>query len=860
MSLSGRREKEPASKMSLSVKHDSKAKIPIQLVSMKSYRSLKERLRLKMEYCSTAQRLTMLEEKKHPNLISDTIRLQKLEELKTARILPVPALLLYTLHTLTKKQMKKFQSHLTRPPMSNCPPDTKSQQKTSDRWMDEMVENWGPQDAVIKTMWILIGMNQQDLAVKLKRHYIEGSHLSSSALYDLHRPHHAISVQRSRQQDNLYKHLGLFPVGSSQQPNQQKEIKKEKLSSLLPHEVDKHLSSKRVFSSDQELSSEIIPMEPDSKRARLSSVPDLLMNTLEELTEDQLKTFQCHLIRPQLSDCSPISLCKLEEAVRQLTVDQVLWRYGSERAVEITVNILKKMDQNELSMKLNCALSTSSSYGIKRKETSDEDNNGIQKSKVDLETWFKVKSDRIKIKKKEDVITPHRDTGEKTFISSICGKSFTPEKTEQDLGSHQPESVAVKESFHCLLPDIIEEEEDPAFESPVLLEHPDLKSTDEFIPEVQDQENVREYRFQCPRAGLFQCEVTGLVFGMDGEGEVLYRTVPWDISLLAQSGKRPAGPLFNFTCTQTSISQLHLPHCEVYSKGGCDFLSVAHETDDSIEFIHPHQTTETHVILNVTGFCKYGITKDTNAPVTPIWVMVLLFYQLPDVNNRSILNVLLLPRTVVLDEVCEKRKRRNGDREKYIEINHDCVLTPDEDYTLSTDLSDEHYHIDPKKAMFVNYVSFTNYTTTFQLRLKTVFEEVNLVLKEHHGDETWRRSVPLPAPPVNIPSTGSTTEDTQTAPPLNPPNPLGLAFMRRNRTVLETRLGLLQPILVRLQGCGVLTDEEREVVVSKSTKTLQNQALLDMVVRKGDEAQEEFYQVLRKADPYLVRDLEKNNV
>lgn len=72
-------------------------------------------------------------------------------------------------------------------------------------------------------------------------------------------------------------------------------------------------------------------------------------------------------------------------------------------------------------------------------------------------------------------------------------------------------------------------------------------------------------RFKCPSAGLFPSGVTGLGFGMEGEGEVLYWTVPWDRRLLAQRGKRPAGPLFKFTCLKGSVCQLQLPHCELHS-------------------------------------------------------------------------------------------------------------------------------------------------------------------------------------------------------------------------------------------------------------------------------------------------------
>jgi hypothetical protein len=87
--------------------------------------------------------------------------------------------------------------------------------------------------------------------------------------------------------------------------------------------------------------------------------------------------------------------------------------------------------------------------------------------------------------------------------------------------------------------------------------------------------------------------------------------------------------------------------------GGCDFLSVAHVTDDDIiEFLPPLETTDTHVIINISGFSAYGDVTDEDSPNVPIRALVLLFYKPPDVpKKRSILNVLLLPRNVVIREV-----------------------------------------------------------------------------------------------------------------------------------------------------------------------------------------------------------------
>ncbi|XP_029610000.1 intracellular protein transport protein USO1 isoform X2 [Salmo trutta] len=89
----------------------------------------------------------------------------------------------------------------------------------------------------------------------------------------------------------------------------------------------------------------------------------------------------------------------------------------------------------------------------------------------------------------------------------------------------------------------------------------------------------------------------------------------------------------------------------------------------------------------------------------------------------------------------------------------------------------------------------------------------------------------------------------------NPSTPNGQAFITKHRMELVNRLGLLPPILTRLHVRGVLSQEEIEIVEIKPTKSQQNQALLNMVVRKGARAQEYFYLALRESDLLLVEDL-----
>ncbi|KAK6300941.1 hypothetical protein J4Q44_G00290390 [Coregonus suidteri] len=168
------------------------------------------------------------------------------------------------------------------------------------------------------------------------------------------------------------------------------------------------------------------------------------------------------------------------------------------------------------------------------------------------------------------------------------------------------------------------------------------------------------------------------------------------------------------------------------------------------------------------------------------------------------------------------------------------------------------FFIQTKK--FDNDKDYENYTTTFAVFLPAKVKKAELTLKkkknivwstldllsslfvnrEYPWKGFYRYQAPLPA-----------------ATPARPPTFSGRDFITKHRIALETRLGLLPPILSHLEDHKVLNAEEREEVVSKSTKTQQNQALLNMVVRKGDEAQKEFYQVLREADHFLVKDMEK---
>lgn len=67
----------------------------------------------------------------------------------------------------------------------------------------------------------------------------------------------------------------------------------------------------------------------------------------------------------------------------------------------------------------------------------------------------------------------------------------------------------------------------------------------------------------------------------------------------------------------------------------------------------------------------------------------------------------------------------------------------------------------------------------------------------------------------------------------------------------------LPSILLHLRDANVINSDEEEEVQSQVTSQRRNKVLLELVEKKGLEAQGQLYQILQMKDPYLVADLDK---
>ncbi|CAG5988161.1 unnamed protein product [Menidia menidia] len=173
-----------------------------------------------------------------------------------------------------------------------------------------------------------------------------------------------------------------------------------------------------------------------------------------------------------------------------------------------------------------------------------------------------------------------------------------------------------------------------------------------FMPDVQSNSTGVSYRFRCPSSGQFQCALTGLVFVMVQEAELLYRTVQWDETLLQSAGRTPAGPLFNIQCPDHAMCQLHLPHCELEDALlSEERLSVIHISDDGLSLLTPLEITHTHVIVEVPHLSLFGLVWDLVGRFLRIRGQVLLLLRPPNVETqKKSLDVILLPSNIPVEE------------------------------------------------------------------------------------------------------------------------------------------------------------------------------------------------------------------
>ncbi|XP_065118187.1 NACHT, LRR and PYD domains-containing protein 1b allele 2-like [Paramisgurnus dabryanus] len=329
---------------------------------------------------------------------------------------------------------------------------------------------------------------------------------------------------------------------------------------------------------------------------------------------------------------------------------------------------------------------------------------------------------------------------------------------------------------------------------------------------------------------------------MEGKGEVLYKIMPWNPRLLDGLGQmQPAGPLYNIDCFEGSISQLILPHCEIFSEDNKDSLAVAHISGDNVETLQPLKVNSTHVFINITEFSLFGLIKNIirlvkNIIYPDVQSQVLLFVRPLSVKRKEkILDVHLLPVNVPVSEVQSQHKEN-----VYIKTTSVCHLIPGRQYSLC--FQPEGFEVQPQGQMFeCNFGP--NYHPTFEVFLHVNTEEFKMgVLDKTEAKEVWMtRRVILTA---SSPKTDTADLKVVTE------------FVDNHREALVARVLSVMPIADCLKDKHMIPPEMYNEIDDARPRQTKMRLLFKVLDSGGPAVKAEFYRQLKDKESFLVDDLE----
>ncbi|XP_007253236.3 interferon-induced protein with tetratricopeptide repeats 5 [Astyanax mexicanus] len=367
----------------------------------------------------------------------------------------------------------------------------------------------------------------------------------------------------------------------------------------------------------------------------------------------------------------------------------------------------------------------------------------------------------------------------------------------------------------------------------------ETESENKFTPEVITEEGQLKYRFLCKHAGWFHCSFTRLGFRMNGEGEVVYRTVDEDSSCSASPNQYSAGPLYDITCVGGQLSHLQLPHCEI-SPDDCRFMTVEHYTEGKVEVLKADYITHTHVSVRVPGLSLFQLKYMLNWFKGKIrGQLILTYYPLP----KHRLHVFLRPHNTDLHKLLKKGSiRLEGAFDTNLKHGHRYNLTCED-----VEQQERQQKIQDSDGLFLRHIFTDNPTFVIHLERNTM--NIKLHLKEKGTDKmVWGYDLP----DLREYQDRSTSSDESYQRKITTPDKKKcMDFFLGNWDELVQKVTNVDAILDRL--VRFICSENINEIRNQSTPQAKTRALLNLVGKTL--SPQELYRSLADVHPDLVKDM-----
>nr|XP_024656504.1 uncharacterized protein LOC112432099 isoform X2 [Maylandia zebra] len=595
------------------------------------------------------------------------------------------------------------------------------------------------------------------------------------------------------------------------------------------------------------------------KAATMAAVKHLLLETLNDLSDEELKTFK-RLLQTILPwrNLSFFSYRLSPSSTRADIVNLMVGELGHQ-SVEVTREVFMHMNRTDLVQKL-----PESSSASREKHSVDEHGAALLKREKEQEAVRQILLVTLNEFSQKDL------KKFKQLLPFTCFKMSLPQierywyqnRTEDlvnlmvDKLGHQSVEATMEVSTDMNRPDLMlrlsESSSGRKTERSSELEGcqslTDCSDWTKLEPEVNstDADEAPTYSLQSA-AGHFECRVSGLRWVCKGKTSFQYQFRSWEGHMERMESRQymPAGPLMDVTVTAGKLNEVHLPHwiCIDDIPDILDTFAVLHIDDcgDVVEKVS--EVTPTHVKLTEPHFSLIGALIRLFFPLK-ISCYTLMYYK----PNTSFLKLHVYP--IRQDPALEQGidKEESSDGYKRIKKPHpDKYLQPERTFSLRADM--ETAEIQPQELTFrYNRINF------YEVFIENPDRKLRLTLLHSNNDEpVWTCDVHQDDYPMSgyVEASGASRGASGVS-------TSGKDFVDKHRVQLTNRVSNIAPILDELLDNEVI-DQETYTRIRALSTTQEKMRELYIGPLQAAACKKIFYDILLKNEKFLVKELSEKD-
>uniref|UniRef100_H3B192 FIIND domain-containing protein n=1 Tax=Latimeria chalumnae TaxID=7897 RepID=H3B192_LATCH len=312
------------------------------------------------------------------------------------------------------------------------------------------------------------------------------------------------------------------------------------------------------------------------------------------------------------------------------------------------------------------------------------------------------------------------------------------------------------------------------------------------------------YSHHLKQGGAYKCSASNIRWEVTRETHIEYKTTLWEDHLTHQQRNSwiIAGLLWEITANSEDITAIHLPHFIDYQAlNDLDppLIQIANFKDGSVSLEPASKVHPTRVVFENPKFSLLGVIICLLPCIRPIPVKGLVMVYHSQEAADVTLHVYIIPDDPAMQEAIKLKEKGSRHIMKPPVVRS---MYFGHDYLLKSPC--KQVEIKPKQGVEFCYVRSGQTINFYEVYSKNVNENITLWLHAMNSETClWEAEVR----PGDLSSHGDQTEADSQYDLIN----------REHRRNLIKHINVMQPICSNLLDYNIITDEEKEAILSHPT-------------------------------------------